>query len=92
MEKKTINNRKTYTISMSKFLDWIFDNDEDNGYWTERMKYELLEHGTFNISADHILHDRDSLPIHLFEEYYTSDDYDGEDEIYLFEHDIKVIE
>ena len=91
MEKKTINNRKTYTISMSKFLDWIFDDNEDLMYWAKRMKEELLEHGTFNISADHILHDRDSLPIHLFEEYYTSDDYDEGDEIYLFEHDIKVI-
>jgi len=66
---------RQYQISKKRFLDWLINDDEDHTYWGHRFISELKQDGIISITVKELFKERTDLPAHLFEEYFTKEEY-----------------
>ena len=58
-----------YKLKKSRFLNWMFNDSDDQKYWGTHFLNELKENGKIEYSVEQMLNERDELPMYIMQGY-----------------------
>jgi hypothetical protein len=61
-----------YKLEKSRFLNWMFNDSDDQKYWGTHFLNELKENGKIEYSVEQMLNERDELPMYIMQGYDMS--------------------
>jgi hypothetical protein len=66
---KENNMTQKYKLKKSRFLNWMFNDSDDQKYWGTHFLNELKENGKIEYSVEQMLNERDELPMYIMQGY-----------------------
>ena len=65
------NMTQKYKLKKSSFLNWMFNDSDDQKYWGTYFLNELKKNGKIEYNVEQMLDERDELPMYIMEGYDT---------------------
>jgi hypothetical protein len=56
-----------YKLEKSRFLNWMFNDSDDQKYWGTYFLNELKQNGKIEYSVEQMLNERDELPMYIMQ-------------------------